>query len=345
MAQPVEKTHQPLISDADWSQVRSTTMAAHETPALFESVAELANIDSDDHQDCETEEGTPVSPYGSPMSLWELKTGRYNDVGNGKRGLWSRIKWGVMTAAAEERGIELKRPDGIYIHPDIPFMSSRIDMDATEDGGSTWIPMISFNVAGTLAETWRNAVGDWTPPEHVQIQAQHHMAVSGTEKLFVVALFGGVSIRFFVIERDEYLIAEILKTLVGFWDSVQDDRRPKSSGVRDAAVMSRLYSKIDPKTEVIDMRNNPDFVELIGLKARKASEKTALEKEIKALNATLLELMDGVGSAIIEDGRQLTWIHVEAGEVSYTRSASSRLIAKKISEKTSGTKLQDLVTE
>jgi hypothetical protein len=284
MAQPVEKTHQPLISDADWSQVRSTTMAAHETPALFESVAELANIDSDDHQDCETEEGTPVSPYGSPMSLWELKTGRYNDVGNGKRGLWSRIKWGVMTAAAEERGIELKRPDGIYIHPDIPFMSSRIDMDATEDGGSTWIPMISFNVAGTLAETWRNAVGDWTPPEHVQIQAQHHMAVSGTEKLFVV-------------------------------------------------------------TEVIDMRNNPDFVELIGLKARKASEKTALEKEIKALNATLLELMDGVGSAIIEDGRQLTWIHVEAGEVSYTRSASSRLIAKKISEKTSGTKLQDLVTE
>jgi predicted phage-related endonuclease len=343
MAQPLENTHQARTTDADWADIRQATIAAHETPALFESVAELSNTDSDDHQDCETEEGTPVSAYGSPMSLWELKTGRYNDVGNGKRGLWSRIKWGVMAAAAEERGIETKRPDGVYIHPEYDFMSSRIDMDATEDGGATWIPMISFNVAGTLAETWRNATGDWTPPEQVQIQAQHHMAVSGTEKLFVVALFGGVSIRFFVIERDEELIEAVLDTVVGFWDAVQNDRRPKPSGARDADVMSRLYSKIDPKTEVIDMRGNAKFVEMVGLKARKASEKTALEKEIKALNAQLLEMMEGVGSAIIEDGRQLTWTHTEAGEVSYTRSASSRLIAKKISEKTAGTKLLDLL--
>ncbi len=127
------------MTDADWSDIRKNTIAAHETPALFQSVAEIAET-SEDHEDFETDEGIAISAYASPLSLWEMKSGLYNGAGSGKRGLWSRIKWGVIEAACEERSIETRRTEGVYLHPEIDFMSSRIDREATDDGGETWVP-------------------------------------------------------------------------------------------------------------------------------------------------------------------------------------------------------------
>jgi predicted phage-related endonuclease len=333
---------QRRVTDADWSEIRGTTVAAHETPALFESVAENAEI-SDDHDDFETDAGTPVSAYGSPLSLWEMKTGRFKDAGSNKRGLWSRIKFGVITAACEERGLETRKPLGVYLHPEIDFMSSRVDQEVTEDGGATWQPLISFPVAGTVSDMWRNATGDWTPPEYVLLQAYHHMAVTGAEKCFVVGLFGGITIRFFTVERDEEMIEDIVETIRSFWACVEEDRRPAASGARDMKVLQRLCSKIDPETEIIDKRNDREFLALIEQKATLAAQKTAIEKQLKGINAQLAEHMDGVGAAVISDFKQIAWSFTAAAEVSYTRSASATLRTKKISDKAAGTPIGDLV--
>ena len=334
--------NQVRVTNADWSEIRGTTIAAHEVPALFESVAENAET-GEEHDDFETESGTPVSAYGSPLSLWEMKTGRFKDAGSNKRGLWSRIKWGVITAACEERGLETRKPLGVYLHPEIDFMSSRVDTEVTEDGGATWLPLISFNVAGTVSDMWRNAVGEWTPPEYVHLQAYHHMAVTGAEKCFVVGLFGGVTVRFFAIERDNEMIEDIEETIKAFWACIDEDRRPGASGARDVQVLHRLCSVIDPKTSVVDMRNDRDFIALIEKKAALAAKKTATEKEMKAINAQIAERMDGVGSALISDQKQIAWSYTAASEVSYTRSASASLRTKKITAKAAGTPLEDLV--
>jgi predicted phage-related endonuclease len=335
-------TMTPRISTADWSDIRKTTIAAHEAPALFLSVAEGSEM-GEDHEDFEDEGGVPVSAYSSPLALWEMKTGRYRDVSNGKRGLWSRIKYGVINSACEDRAIETRRPEGVYLHPQHDFMSSRFDMEGTPDGGTTWLPIISYNIAGTLADTWRNAVGEWTPPEHVILEAQHHMACTNADSVYVIALFGGVSVRFFTIDRDEDLIQDLVETVVAFWDAVEQDRRPAHSGGRDAQVLSRLCSKIDPNCAVEDLRNDHEFIALLEKKSAKAAEKTKLEKEIKELSAQISARMDGIGSAIIGDNKQLAWSFTEEKEISFLRPASSRLIAKKISDKAAGTKLVDLI--
>lgn len=333
----------PRITDADWSDIRRTTIAAHETASLFETVAENATLD-EDHEDFEDDAGNPIGAYGSPLALWEMKTGRYTDSPNRKPGLWSKIKWGVITTACQEHGIETRRPEGVYLHPELDFMSSRVDMEGSDDGGATWDPIVAYNVAGTLADTWRNAVGDWCTPEHVRIAAQHHMAVSGASRCIVIALFGGVSLKLFVVERDEELVEAIVETIEAFWDCVANDRRPAPSGARDAQVLNRLCSQINPETDVVDMRKDHEFISLIERKEALASEKNKLDKEIKELNAQITAKMDGVGSAIISDTRQYGWVTVaEKHEPAKTKPGYSYCRARKISEKNAGDKLLDLL--
>jgi predicted phage-related endonuclease len=333
----------PRITNADWTEIRRATIAAHETASLFESVAETVET-GEDHDDFEDDIGNPIGAYGSPLSLWEMKTGRYTESTNRGPGLWSKIKWGVISLAAQEKGLETRRPEGVYLHPQMDFMSSRLDMEGSEDGGATWDPIISYNVAGTLADTWRNATGAWTPPEHVRIAAQHHMAVSGAARCFVVALFGGVSIKTFVLERDEELIEDIEATIESFWSCVVENRRPASSGARDAAVLNRLCSQIDPETEVVDMRKNPEFLELIERKESLSAERNKLDKEVKAINAQITEMMDGVGSAIISETRQYSWVEVaEKEEPAKIKPGYAYCRARKIDAKNAGTKLLDLL--
>ncbi len=332
------------ITDADWTDLRQTTIAAHETPALFESIADIAE-EGEGHEKFETDEGVAISAYSSPLALWEMKSGLYNSAGNSKRGLWSRIKWGVIEAACEERDIETRRAEGVYLHPDLDFMSSRVDREATDDGGKTWVPVVSYNVAGTMTDTWRNAVGEWVVPEYVEIEAHHHMAVTGAERCFVVALFGGVSIRFFVVDRDEDLVTDIVETIQDFWQRVQDGVRPEDNGVRDAKVMSRLNSKINPDTEVVDMRADTEFLALIEKKDALSKKAGSINKEIDALKAQIAARMDGIGSAVISDTKQYVWITVEDKEQPATiKKGYTYLGSRKISEKSAGAKLLEMIS-
>jgi len=329
------------VSDADFSDIRATTISAFETPALFESVAEIAET-SEDHDDYETEAGVSVSAYTTPLALWEMKTGRYTPTPR-KRGLWSRMKWGVMAAACEDHDLEARDPVGTYIHPTMEFMSSRVDKEVTADGGATWSPMISYNVAVAVSDAWRNAIGEWVAPEYVILEAQHHMAVTGAETVYVVALIGGVSVRMFTVERDEDLIADIEETVAAFWDCVVNERQPSDKGARDVQVLNRLMSKVAPEGSVADMRQNRAFIELIERKKALASEKTSIDKETKAINAQLATMMDGNDSAIISDTTQIAWQRTAESHVSYTKKASASLRTKKINPKAAGPEITALL--
>lgn len=330
-------------TDADWSDIRRTTIAAHETAALFESVAETSAL-TEDHDEFEDDVGNPIGAYGSPLALWEMKTGLYTDSANRGPGLWSKIKWGVITYVCQEHGIETRRPAGVYLHPELDYMSSRVDFEGSDDGGETWDPIVGYNVAGTLADTWRNAIGEWTPPEHVRIAAQHHMAVSGAHRCFIIALFGGVSTKLFVIERDEELVEAIVETIESFWSCVEERRRPAASGARDAQVLNRLCSQIDPDKEVVDMRQDKEFLELIERKEALSSKKGKIEKEIKEINARITEKMDGVGSAVISDTHQYGWVTIaEKEEPAKIKPGYSYTRKRKISEKNAGHKIEEIL--
>lgn len=328
--------HAPLVSDADWTDVRRHTVAAHEMPTFF--VAETAE-DGEDHEEFTDSHGVPVSAYATPLSLWEMKSGLYTPV-SGPRSIWSRIKYGVIDAVADEQGWETRRPAGVYLHPDLPILSGRLDREISEDGGTSWVPVISFSVTGDMADTWRNAIGDWVVPTHIDIQAQSHMAILGAPRLYVIAFIGGRDIKLFEVERDEDIIDGVMQTAAAFWERVTSGVHPAPQGPKDDAVIARLYARVTPDAPVIDLRNDPDAVRLYHRKKTLLAEKKPIEDEIRSISSALKAKVRNAKSGVITDTHQLTWQTTPARTQHV--SESTRLTERKITDRSSGATLEDL---
>lgn len=332
------------ISTADYEELRTTTLQAFETPALFESVAEISGVsENDEAHDSETEDGVAINAYGSPLSLWELKKGYITQTMPNGRSLWSRLKWGVCQDVIERMGGEGRRPEGVAVSNAYPRLASRADMEISNDLGVTWEPILAKNVAGTSLSMWRNAVGEWIVPEAVLIEAHHHMLVRGAARVHIAALFSGTSVRHFVVERDEELIADIADAAERFWACVDENRRPKANGKADHKIISRLNGIIDPKEQVIDLRGDTNIQKLLAEKERIKSEEKALKSARESIDNELSARLDGCASAIISDTQQLRWIRTPAQTVSYTKAASAYLRATKIDKRAAGTGLESLV--
>lgn len=333
--------NEAIVATGDWTEIRNNTIGAHEIPAL---IAPETDVVGEDHEEFETDNATPISAYTSPLALWEMKTGRFNPVGKARKGLWARIKYGFIQSACDDMALETRKPAGVFIHPERPYMSSRVDMEVSEDGGASWLPAISFNVATKLSETWQTAVGEWVTPEHVYLQCQHHMAVTGADRVYVFALIGGVTTKVFTEERDPEIIETIEQAIDSFWNCVTQDRAPDSDPSRDQAVINRLNSRVAPDAPVVDMRDNDALKKLIEKKKAFSSKKNDLDKEIKILNAEIAQMVGPVASAIISDTQQIRWIHVqEKYQPATTKAGYSYLSTSKITDKSAGATLQDLM--
>lgn len=330
---------------ADHATLRKETIQAHEVPALFETVADISGVsETDESGEATNEEGVAVNAYGSPLSLWELKRGLLTQPVPTERSTWSYVKWGVCTAATNEMGATSRKPAGVAVRIDNPRVSSRVDSEVSLDLGQTWEPLLAKNVGNMSIDMWRNATGEWVVPEAVLLECQHHCYVRGCARVHVAALFGGLVVRRFVVERDEDLIADIADTIEAFWKAVDAGRRPAASGKRDQKVIARLNALIDPTEEVIDLRGDRTIETMLNDKARIDSEIKALQASLDEINDKLRERMDGVASAIVSDTHQLRWIKQPAQEVSYSKQASAHLRMTKIPKKAAGRSLEDLAS-
>lgn len=335
----------PIQSDADFTEIRKTTITAMEVAALFESVAEVSGTDQseDKDEDFSDRDGDNVNPFGSPLSLWELKTGKITSSGGGLRTLWSRIKWGVINAAADQYGFETDSPENVMIHGDIPMMSSMVDAHARGPQDAEWKPLIAKNVNGRMAGTWRNAAGDWTPPEHIILEAQHHMAVRNADAVHVVAFIGDADIQHFRIERDEELIEDITGAIQDFWECVTADRRPRASSSRDAKVLARLNAIIAPDAPPLDLRGSNRATTLLERKSALKGEIKTREKEVEEIDAELKEMMTGYSVALLDGERQIKWIVLPGKDVSYTSKPSAYLKEGRVNAKTAGPGVLEMI--
>lgn len=330
------------ISTEDFVEIRKTTIGAHETPALFETVAEISGVDSNDDDEHIDEQGEPINAYGSPLSLWELKTGKYTPKPPKKRSLWSRVKWGVCHDAVEDLGFQSRKPEGVSISNINPHMSSRVEMEVSEHG-EVWYPMIAKNVASNKVNMWRNSIGDAIVPEAVQLEAQHHMAVRGVDTCYVVVFLGGLTTQTHVVERDDELCEELIETIAEFWELIDNNQRPKTNGKRDQEIITRLNATIDPSVDVKDFRDDAEFLKLLAEKDKlKAVEKEA-KNAMKDIDAKLKEKMDSVGAAIISDTHQIKWIRTAEATVNYVKPAGAYLRTSKINTKAAGSTLEDMI--
>lgn len=188
-----------------------------------------------------------MSPYMTHFDLWHRKrTGIVPEFKTNDRMAWgNRLEAAIAYGIAEEQGWEVKPMKEYLRDPDLR-MGSSFDFVITNLGEPVHLEIKNVDYLAFRDGWLEHEDGSIESPEHIEMQVQHQMAVSGFKRAFIGAFIGGN--RGVVIERlrDEDVIAAIKAKVADFWRTVDDGQEPEPVMPGDAEVMIRLNQYAKP---------------------------------------------------------------------------------------------------
>ena len=248
-----------------------------------------------------------LNPYKSQLELWMEKTGRdaalpKTDAHDEESpAYWGNILEPIVAAHYTKRsGNRVRRVNAVLQHPEPEFswMLANIDREVI---GAEDVQILECKTAGINgARLWKEGV-----PEYVQLQVMHQLAVTGKQAADVAVLLGGQQVEIHRIERDDFLIARLMRLERQFWQYVLDDIPPPADGSESAEQALRC---LFPE----DSGQNLDFSHDAHLSATFAELKavrellSAHEQREAELKQTLQQAMGEASRAIFEGG-SITW--------------------------------------
>lgn len=244
-----------------------------------------------------------LSPWASPLSLWVEKTSPDVDDRQTEAMRWGNVlEHAVATELAKEHGVRLGPCPGILAHPERPWQRATLDRYALNRAGQ---PEAVVEVKTTNAF----AAGEWAqdgpPPDHVVIQVQHQLDVTGLPLGYVAALVGGNQPRWWPVERDDELISMLRAEEERFWDLVQTGVAPGPIGHdADGDALAQLYAG-DPGREV-----HLDPATLAAVEARRVAQADVAlaEETVKFLGQQIKAALGDATEGLRPDGSTaVTW--------------------------------------
>lgn len=207
-----------------WLEMRKSDVTSTESAALF-----------------------GMSPYLTHFDLWHRKrTGIVPEFQTNSRMAWgNRLEAAIAYGIAEEQGWEVKPMKEYFRDPDAR-MGSSFDFVITSLGEPVHLEIKNVDYLAFRDGWIEHEDGSIEAPEHIEMQVQHQMAVSGFKRAFIGAFIGGN--RGVVIERlrDEDVIAAIKAKVADFWRTVDAGIEPEPVMPGDAEVIIRLNQYAKP---------------------------------------------------------------------------------------------------
>lgn len=227
-----------------------------------------------------------LSRWTTPLSIWAAKTGQVVDKQEETlpQKLGKRLEPIIGELFTEHTGLKIRRVNDHQIHKDYPFLAAQIDFRVVGDDSIVECKSAS----GWKAKEWK---GEDIPQEYI-IQAMHQLAVTGKDKCYVAVLIGGnQDFKIKVVERDEKMIAEMVKREVAFWNTfVVPKVMPSTITKDDSDVLYSLFPLAEPESE-IDLGDEG---------ARMIESRNALYQDVIAIEGQL-EKVENEIKALLKD--------------------------------------------
>jgi putative phage-type endonuclease len=216
-----------------------------------------------------------LNPYKSAFTLWLEKTGQIEPpkIDN------EYVTWGnllepvIRNKFRDETGFEVYENHFVLQHDEHDFMVANLDGEVIDPqfGGLRGVLEIK-----TTSE--RNKK-DWEQgcPDHYMIQIQHYLAVTGYTYAYVVCLIGGHHFKYFLINRDDYVIDRIISAEMDFQEKVENNIMPVITGHEEDS--NYLANKFP--------NDNGEEIYLTSEQEKKALTYLSVQEEAKALQAQI----------------------------------------------------------
>lgn len=236
-----------------------------------------------------------LSPFKSPYQLYLEKRSEapLDEEETLQMELGNILEEPVAQLYCQRTGRAMRRQP-MTSHDQYPFMLANIDRQILKDPRGPGI------YEGKTTNEWsgRNIHGANDVPDHYYIQAQHYMAVYDYAWASFGVLIGTSRFAWFDVDRNDDVIAELIKQEAEFWDRVQTGNPPSLDGSpRTADLIKRLYPQDTGKVLQIA---TPELIEaamaLVGVKTlikREETAQTEYENKLKSAmgDASVMQLL------------------------------------------------------
>lgn len=260
------------LSHQDWLQARNQGIGSSEAAAAI-----------------------GLSPYTSPLALWQQKTARVAppDLSDNEAVFWGNTLEPIVAQVYQERtGRKVRRVNAILQHPQHRFMLANLDRAVGADG------ILEIKTAGQRsASQWEETV-----PEAYQCQVLHQLAVTGKAWADVAVLIAGQEFRIYRIEPDRDRIADLIAREAEFWQHVQDDTPPAVDGSSSSArALAAMYPQDNGHSVDFSVNSalNTAFDTLLELKR----QRQCLQQQEDLQQQILQEAMGQASTGVFCNGR------------------------------------------
>lgn len=253
-------------NEADWLAMRKQDVTSTESAALF-----------------------GMSPYLTHFELWHAKrSGQARAFVTNERMKWgNRLEAAIAHGIAEEQGWAIEPMKDYMRLPELRAGSS-FDFRITSLGEPAHLEIKNVDYLAFRDGWIEHDDGTIEAPEHIEMQVQHQMMVSGYSLAFIGAFIAGN--RGVVIERqrDEQVIAAIRKAIDDFWRTVDAGEEPAPVMPADAAAVIRLNQYAQPG-KILDASGDANIALLVTQYKRAAADLADAEDDKETAKALLLE--------------------------------------------------------
>lgn len=235
-----------------------------------------------------------VSPYRTPLQVWEDKRGMLQPQEDNDAMFWGRtLEPVVRQRYTDVTGRPVRIPEGILKHPSIEYMLANID-GFTDDGRLVEIKTTAYPT------DWGEPGTDEIPLGYM-LQVQHYMIITAFPVADVPVLIGGRDFRIYEVPEDKELQAMLMEKEADFWQMVLSGTPPVPINYQDVI---RLYRKSEAKT--VTATEGIEHL-IVGLKSLRENIKL-LEGNEEEVKRQIMEFMAEADTLIDLKGNTLaTW--------------------------------------
>ena len=267
----------PHTTEQAWLEARKQDVTSTESAALF-----------------------GMSPYMTRFELWHAKRANLTRefVSNERMEWGNALEAGIAAKLAKDNGWVISPLKDYMRDPDARLGSS-FDFVITNLGEPVHLEIKNVDFMAFKDGWLVNDDDSMEAPEHIEMQVQHQMAVSGFKRAFIGALRGGN--QGFVIERerDDAVIAAIRSKVAEFWASVDAAQEPDPVMPADANAVIRLNQYAKPG-KLVDAGTDAEITALVSDYKRAAAAESAASEDKEVAKARLLEAIGDAEKVLLE---------------------------------------------
>ena len=231
-----------------------------------------------------------LSPYKTEFELFHEKLqGMVVKLKPNERMKWgNRLEAAIAHGVAEDEGWQIS-PLKVYMRDPDARIGSSFDFQITHPEHGLGIMEIK-NVDGIqYKRKWKDeGDGAIEAPEHIELQVQHQMEVSGLKWCAIVAMVGGNSTKVVYRHYDPVVGKAIRAKAAAFWARIEANEPPSADYSRDADLIAQLYSQVN-EGEIYDASHDVQIASLVSNYQAATTSKAHFEEMADKFKAQILE--------------------------------------------------------